>query len=158
VKNIQLLRETLEWIKAHPEEHYQGDWARLYNAKGEPCGTSMCFAGHATVLAGGTFDTKIFAKNEEWNVNSETGAHIDTTEYYVEEWDEYELPDNVVHVSVFARDALGLTQEEQSYLFAGHRTLEELEEFVNKSADGWSLVWARDSEGRYDYKYVKEEN
>jgi hypothetical protein len=47
VKNYPLLRKTKEHIEAHPEEHDQ----RYWGLKG-PCGTTMCFAGHAVVLAG----------------------------------------------------------------------------------------------------------
>lgn len=45
--NIYLLEKTLTYIQSHPEEHEQSDWGRV-----TPCGTTMCFAGHAAELAG----------------------------------------------------------------------------------------------------------
>lgn len=47
MKNYPLLRKTMEHIEAHPEEHDQRYWGLQ-----TPCGTTMCFAGHAVVLAG----------------------------------------------------------------------------------------------------------
>lgn len=44
--NVELLDKTLAQIEAHPETWKQDDWR---------CGTSMCFAGWASALAGGTF-------------------------------------------------------------------------------------------------------
>lgn len=41
--NVELLQETLAYIKAHPKEWDQTEWF---------CGTSACFAGWAAVLAG----------------------------------------------------------------------------------------------------------
>lgn len=43
--NVPLLRKTLEHIEAHPEEHDQCTWR-------SPCGSTMCFAGHAAVING----------------------------------------------------------------------------------------------------------
>jgi hypothetical protein len=42
-KNAELAYETLDYIIANPEQWEQKEWI---------CGTSMCFAGHAAVLAG----------------------------------------------------------------------------------------------------------
>lgn len=44
--NVEKLRETLEYIKAHPKEHDQGIWA----GKG-PCGTTRCMAGTVVHLS-----------------------------------------------------------------------------------------------------------
>lgn len=45
--NIELLNKVMEHIEGHPEEHYQGTWARRTD-----CGTAYCFAGHAVVICG----------------------------------------------------------------------------------------------------------
>lgn len=45
--NIDMMRRTFEYIEAHPEEHYQGNWVE----KGEDCGTTRCFAGTAAHLS-----------------------------------------------------------------------------------------------------------
>lgn len=41
--NVPLLKETLAYIEAHPEEWDQSKWR---------CGTGACFAGHAAILHG----------------------------------------------------------------------------------------------------------
>lgn len=51
--NIPLLRKTMEYIEAHPE-----DWDQMHYAmKSEEssCGTAMCFAGTAVYLEGYSF-------------------------------------------------------------------------------------------------------
>jgi len=157
VKNIQLLKDTMDWIKAHPEQHQQSLWG---NYSEEACSTTMCFAGHAAVLSGGTFDKKIFLREEEWNVDENTGRHV-VSEYYEDDdedhWDD-ELKPGIIHVAEFAAEKLGLNEEEKSYLFAGHRTLEQLEEFVEKADQGYTLVWRKQESGYWDYNFVKEEN
>lgn len=159
MKNIQLLKDTMEWIKAHPEQHNQGVWG--YTAK-EACSTFMCFAGHAAVLAGGTFDRKIFLEEDEWHVDAETGKHVpteyvDIVDEYGDPWDD-ELKEGIIHVAEFAAEKLGLDEDEKSYLFAGHRSRAELEEFVEKADQGYKLVWRKQESGYYDYNFVKEEN
>lgn len=49
--NVPLLRKTLEYITAHPEEWDQAYWGtRVINDNA--CNTSHCLAGHAVVLNG----------------------------------------------------------------------------------------------------------
>lgn len=49
--NVEALQSTLAWIEEHPEQHDQQSWA----VKGS-CGTTMCFAGAAVMLAGHALD------------------------------------------------------------------------------------------------------
>lgn len=44
-RNIELLQETMQWLKDHPELHDQSDYWTS-------CGTPLCFAGWATHLNG----------------------------------------------------------------------------------------------------------
>lgn len=44
-ESTALLRRTLEYIEAHPEEHDQRHWAQR-----TACGTTMCIAGTAVML------------------------------------------------------------------------------------------------------------
>lgn len=78
-KNLKLLRETLEFIKKNPARHNQGAWVAATDddtgdVVNELCETSMCFAGHAALLAGGTFDIKVYAVDFEWNVDEDGKA------------------------------------------------------------------------------------
>lgn len=163
-KNLALLRETIEAIKAQPARHYQGAWANItYETFQtlEPCNTSMCFAGHATVINTGVdINLDLFREADwDWNVDKRTGKQLGIAEEYDEDTDEYFMPEHVVHVAEYARNILGLTEEESNYLFAGHRTLRELEEFVTKAEQGYTVSWEyRTDSGYYDYSYVKEEN
>lgn len=49
--NVPLLRKTLEYAEAHPEEIALGSWASR-----SPCGTTACIAGTAVILAGHAID------------------------------------------------------------------------------------------------------
>lgn len=48
MRNIELLEETMQYIKDHPTQHDQ----RMYVYYGEGCGTTACFAGRAAMLSG----------------------------------------------------------------------------------------------------------
>jgi hypothetical protein len=48
--NIKLLRDTLEYVRSHPEKWNQLNWAYK-----DDCGTKYCFAGTAVHLAGYKF-------------------------------------------------------------------------------------------------------
>lgn len=48
--NIPLIRKTMEYIEAHPDE-----WNQKYWFATSLCGTTMCFAGTVAYLAGATF-------------------------------------------------------------------------------------------------------
>lgn len=45
--NVEKLEQVLDYIKTHPGKHDQANWA----VKGA-CGTTLCFAGTAVMLAG----------------------------------------------------------------------------------------------------------
>lgn len=137
-KNIKLLQDTLQFIKMNPQLHDQGDWVQVDEDNLETCDTPMCFAGHAALLSGGTFDKEIWEEEWDWNVDYDTGKHVS---YYAE---------NGAHVSTFAADRLGLNEEERVYLFAGTRSGEELEEAVQKFSEGYTVD--------FDGNFVKEKN
>lgn len=129
--NANLLKLTMLYIQTFPEQHDQHDWVN-------PCDSTMCFAGHAAVLSGATFKKKIYDDEGEWLVHPVTGKHKD--------WQS----DNRIYVSEFARQKLGLTQAESDYLFHQSRTKEQLEEAVEKLADGYTVD--------YYGNFYKEEN
>lgn len=155
MKNLKLLRETMDWINVHPEQHNQGVWGDYDQ---ELCQTSFCFAGHATLLAGGTFDKNVYIEDQDWTVDSETGKHVQTE--YVDVLDEYgepfddDLKEGTEHVSDFAARKLGLSMEERTYLFSGARSKEELNEAIDMFEQGYSYTWDRDK----GYGFVKEES
>lgn len=87
--NIELLKKTKEQIILFPEKHDQKTWH---------CSTSMCIAGHASVLAGAKLE--VFYPHDP-----------DAYTYLVD-------PEgNEVFASVFAMEALDMTEEERQYLF-----------------------------------------
>lgn len=129
-KNVKLLNDTLDFIKSNPKLHHQGDWVEAgeNEAEYQACDTTMCFAGHAALIAGGTFDKDIWFGEFEWEVNEETGKH---TGYYED--------DDLVHVSTFAASKLGLNDSERSYLFDSARTIQEIEEAVRLFGQGYTV-------------------
>lgn len=54
--NVPLLKTTLAYIEAHPEEWDQSEWR---------CGTGACFAGHAAILHGA-----------KWRGRNATDMHV----------------------------------------------------------------------------------
>lgn len=150
-KNVELLNATMDWIKANPKLHDQGDWVEPGN---EACETTMCFAGHATILAGGTFDRKIYERDYDWTVDAETGQHQERRVYSLGCGCCDETVENQTHVANFAAKKLGLNPDEQAYLFHGGRSLEELEEAVKKFSEGYTVDWDWDDGV---WKFLKKE-
>lgn len=118
--NAPLLKLTMDYINLFPEKHDQGDWV-------DPCDSTMCFAGHAAILAGATFKKKIWDDEYEWMVDPETGKHArfgnDKREY----------------IQYFAQRKLGLTTDEADYLFHHHRTREDLKKAVEMLSEGYTV-------------------
>ncbi len=50
-RNDELIDKVIDYIREHPEEWNQDVWG--FKA---PCGTEACFAGHALLLSGYTFE------------------------------------------------------------------------------------------------------
>lgn len=119
-KNVRLLNRTMDLIKMVPDKHNQGTWV-------SPCGSTMCYAGHAAVLDGAEFDHKRYDRDADWHIDPETKKHVGY-------WDE-----DGISVGAYARKALGLTWDESDYLFDGDRTVEELEEAVRKLSAGYTI-------------------
>ncbi len=119
--NENLLKLTMLYIKTFPEKHDQGDWVN-------PCDSTMCFAGHAAVLAGATFKNKIYREEDEWLVDPITGKHKD-----------WNYDGDRVYIQEFARKQLGLSMAESDYLFHQNRTKEQLEKAVEMLADGYTV-------------------
>lgn len=109
MKNIPLLRKTLEYAEAHPEEIDLGMWA--YRGA---CGTTACIAGVTVTLTGHTID---------W----ERPAYPGSTEFpYIT--DGRRIEDT-------AREELGLTGLEVNLLFYQH-TLDQVWETAEEITDG----------------------
>lgn len=130
--NAGLLKLTMDYINLFPEKHDQGDWV-------DPCNSTMCFAGHAAMLAGATFKEKIYKDEDEWMVEPETGKH--------RRWD---FEGKRIYISEFARRKLELTSDESSYLFHQSRTWEQLQKAVEMLSEGYTV----DYYGNYTKKAV----
>lgn len=87
--NIELLKKTKEQIILFPETHNQKTWH---------CSTSMCIAGHASVLAGAKLVVQHPHSDDPWTYLVDPNG------------DE-------VNASYFAMEALEMTEEEREYLF-----------------------------------------
>lgn len=128
--NENLLKLTMLYIKTFPEKHDQATWV-------QPCNSTMCFAGHAAMLSGATFKSKIYANEEEWLVDPVTGKH--------KSWDSNS---DRIYISDFARQKLGLTQSEADYLFNQRRTPQELEKAVEMLSSGYTVDYYGNFEKR----------
>lgn len=105
---------------AHGYRHNQGKWLGVvkHNPEdGESCGTAMCLAGFAAVLAGAeppmpATNTFGYYYYPQWYVNRDTGKLSD--------------PPIGVHVSSFAQGRLGLSDGQAKALFAWDNDLAEI--------------------------------
>lgn len=101
--NVPLLRQTLDYIKTHPQEWDQEVWRQV-----RPCGTVACFAGWACALNGDRFNP------DDWDfvITDESGV-------------SFPIEDR-------AREILGLTIGDADWLFDGGNTLDDLEQIVEE--------------------------
>lgn len=104
--NVALLRQTLEYIKAHPQE-----WDQEFYR----CETGMCFAGWAATLAGG-----VWAGPGDTEMVAEPDDPADRTF------------DGRIHVADRAERLLGLNAEQVEDLFTPDNDLDDLECYVEK--------------------------
>lgn len=115
VPDLGLLEGALIHIKEHPEEWNQGYWGLT-----TMCGTTFCLAGHVAILAGAEAPKNI-STLDFWKVNPDGSLYLCGPDDWSSE---------AMHVSLYAREALGLTQEQAEALFNHSRTLEQLDILV----------------------------
>lgn len=129
-RNLELLKQTWEFIKKNPEMHNQADF--INNTQ---CGTTMCFAGHATVLSGAEFPKE--PNDSYWFL---------TPDGKLTEKDENGARKGI-YVEKYARDVLGMTDEEAQFIFyhtSNYGFAEKIEYLIE--------LWERgESYGGYDY-------
>lgn len=103
--NVALLRQTLAYIEAHPEEWNQAHWH---------CGTAACFAGRAALLAGGNW------------VNDKSSCVVVAPDDPPSDVFMVRGGEGHVLVEDRAKRVLGLTEEQADRLFAGGNNLDDL--------------------------------
>lgn len=144
--NVEALEFVLSVIKENPERWNQNDWSSpirryIYNGDGSiarnedgtvmwnSCGTAYCVAGFVTA-----FDI-LDGKDVEWKGHGSFGTlnsalSIPYSEEEASFWDRgYER--KLTCVAEYAAKRLGLNYVEQQWLFAGNRSLEDIEEFLD---------------------------
>lgn len=119
--NVELLERTLEYVIAHPDEHDQNTWRSVLS-----CGTTMCFAGHAATLAGGSWVTI----EDHWY-----GLIPEADDEY--QWAYHGVP--YVLVRKRAQRVLGLTDEQANALFLRADDLAKVKEVVHAIITGGPL-------------------
>jgi hypothetical protein len=113
--DVAKLEAVLDYIRMHPEEHDQGDWARRTD-----CGTTLCFAGTAVVLAGYQLD---------WTNHSDRTGRCVTSA-----GDPLSLAGTASISAVAARE-LCLAPEQVEALFWAADSLDDLERIVKDIAN-----------------------
>lgn len=103
----RLAYRTLDYIRAHPQEHQQRQWR---------CESGMCFAGWAVQLAGGRWVTG--PADESRNL------------LYAEPADDQWVVDGTITARVRAERLLGLDYDESDRLFHADNTVDELTTWV----------------------------
>ena len=114
--NVELLERTLATIKANPEHWYQKNWH---------CNSSHCFAGFAELLSFGLpIYLNVAALKEDKRLYEPVNCRVGFNWF----------------TKGNATEALGLTEEDATLLFAGGNLLEDLESVVNLLIKDGSLV------------------
>lgn len=140
--NKELLKATIDVINAKPELHDQANWVRIEEEN--VCGTAMCFAGHAAILAGAEAPDPKKHYVADWFI-AKGGKYLNWKEADAADADE-----QIVSVASYARNALGLDFETSDYMFDGDRTREELTEAVDDLLNDRPVVVYDDDEDDYD--------
>ena len=119
-KNWELLLSTFETIVRNPQSWQQSDWA-------SPCGTAYCFAGHASILAGGKqvqskdVDGGYGYGGEDWVDLVKLPAKHEIPN--LPEYDKRAKDGSPLHqMARVGREALGLEYHEASQLFDSGNT------------------------------------
>lgn len=117
--NVDLLRQTLEYITAHPEEWDQEQWAIK-----DSCGTAYCAAGTTVVLHDGKD-----AINWDSAHRRNYGSRLST--------DEAIRPDGEwIGIRDRAQELLGLNHFQADRLFDASNTLYDLWAIAESMTDG----------------------
>lgn len=117
--DIERLRDVLEHVTAHPDEHNQTVWAwradlDIALTKMIPhCGTAMCLAGHTVVLAGRKID---------WATATRSGEAVRVVDGG--------------RISDEARKLLGLAYDQAEALFDDGNSLADLWRIAGELTDG----------------------
>lgn len=112
VPNAPLLWKTLDHVVAHPEELDSRIWL---------CGTTGCFAGHASLIDGGQL-----LAGREYAVVLRAVPEDDPADVMLIDGTR------VVSVRNRARRILGLSRPDASRLFKGSNTLDDLRRIVGE--------------------------
>lgn len=145
--NVDLLRDTLDYIEQHPEEWDQSTWATKKQATKNVCGTSFCFAGHAVNLSE---QYRLVGSAYNWHTDEyevvTTMEEADTQDRL--SWFAQNVKTgNVESIATAARKVLNIGGNEGDYLFDGGNTLDQLDLYVTDIISG--IASDEDYEGRY---------
>ncbi len=113
--NVEAIRETLEYIRAHPEEHDPEHWAR--KPGGVNCGTTRCMAGTAVHLS------------PEHQIIWQPGST--ESEYCVNRFGG-----EVQRIEKVAGELLGLKWDQADHMFYDTDSLRDLYEYAHTVTDG----------------------
>lgn len=142
--NRELLKNTMALIKYKPETHNQSTWVTMDDSS--PCGTTMCFAGHAAVLAGAEIPDPTKHLVADWYIRKSDLAYLNYQAAAGTSMSERKS------VREFAKDNLGIIDMEANYLFDGDRTVEEIELAVQELLEyGSILTYSSQADDEYDY-------
>lgn len=103
---VDVLRRTLEYVLAHPEEYSQTTWGY----RELPCQTVFCVAGHAAVTVGGATPVWLDGDDLDCVIPAGTTARV--------------------AVSDHARWLLGLRNDQALHLFSGGNSLRRVAELA----------------------------
>ena len=119
--NETLLRQTVEEIEDHQDHWKQSAWVELVNPTDPACGTTLCFAGFASCLAGAEF------------VPPEEQSALGGVTWYYQPPQVVTPEGDVRHAEDYAQEVLGLDSEQAWSLF--HRNYENDMDVLRDTVD-----------------------
>lgn len=138
VLNVELLDATLAEVEraAKRTGRRKPRWWQAVYRTSSPCGTAMCFAGHALTLAGDTW------ADQEWRFGGEAvlarpQERATARRVLVHRANsEVEQEVRLVSARVAAKRRLGLSEKQADRLFAGGNSLADLRHYVHQIKAG----------------------
>ena len=113
--NPGVLRGSLAFIEAHPEQWNQGAWAMKTD-----CGTAYCMAGHIVAQIGGRMDVE--------------NSTVEVASLPASVRPRFRLEH--VQISAAARAIAGMSEDTAERLFSGGNDLDDLRELVDEICEG----------------------
>lgn len=131
MRNTQELEAVMQYISDNPEEWDQENW----------CGTTMCFAGHVAMRNG--CQRAVVSQLNDFGAMEFRHVELGSRTFIVRDHFVLDPLSKKVTVCEYARDILGLEDDEANLLFSGSNGIEDLQHIVKGLVNGDAYEFIR---------------